>query len=287
MVAISLSFVISISLKAQTDTTVYHVVFKNGTSLYGQIMALEQGNYITIKKDGGGIQFLQWDEVKEYTSTTFSLTGKELVEIKKKEEIKRKYRDWESGLIITIENDTLHRWIKHKNDYSAMGDGESRKITVADEKGEESDVNSEEYKELIILGKDPIRYVSFSPKGKDFHNIYRIILDGSCRILQDHYTKQGGGGLSMGGAAPGSNSVSMMPYEGTDADRFYLSYKDKWLKVGLKEGFNISASFRDKCKEIFSDCPELVSQLEKQSFKSDDLKVIVAEFNSCVNSKPK
>ena len=277
---------------AENEVTVYKVILKNDLQFYCQILNLDTGNSMLVKKDGGGMVYLQWSEIKAYEATKYSLQGKEMNEIREREKIKHKYANWPDCLIILNKNDTIKRWVEFKGDYSVMGEGEVRTIKVATEKGEEYKLEPEEYKELIILGKDTFVYITLAPTGGDYKNIYRVIENGPCKILFDHYI---GRSLAptigtMGVSAGAPSIVSYLSVAGSsgserERDRYYLLYKNKWLKVKLKEGFTIAPSFIDNFKDIFSECAGLSNRIETQKEQTLDLRKIVDEFNTCVMLK--
>ena len=277
---------LAFQLKAQTDTTVYQLTLKNDLVMYCQINSKEEGNYILVKKDGGGIQFFQWSEIKELKPTSYAINGAELKVIRKKNEIKRKYLTWNRCLIIKNNNDTIERWVQHKKDYSTMGEGQSRAILTANNDGVETNIQAEEFTELIVLGKEPVRYVSFSPKNRDHNNIYTVIVDGPCRLLHDVYVKRDKGAMMLTPGPMGSIASTAFPDgDVIYADRYYLSYKNHWMDVTIKDGLKTTLNFRNECSEILNDCPALASQLESKTFRSDDVREVLKEFNQCVANK--
>ncbi len=275
-----------ISVKAQTDTIVYHVLLKNGNSLYCQFLAIEKDNYITVKKDGGGIQFFQWQEIKEYTPTILSFNSKDFDEIKRKEEKQRKYAGWENCYVIKGNGDTIRGKVEYNSDYTTPGESSSSTITIVDGLGVESTLKPEDFRYLIVMDRDTTKYLSFAPGEVGYRKIFKIIIDGKCKLLQNHYTNHNAGGLygttSFAGQMGVASGFSFRPSKDIDEDRFYLLYQNKWFNVKKVEGFNVTFDFHDDCYKILFDCPELVTSLQMPNSKMDDIREIVNEYNNCL-----
>ncbi|HLP49523.1 MAG TPA: hypothetical protein VK154_01500 [Chitinophagales bacterium] len=276
---------------AQTDSTVYRVALKTGKTLYGQIVAKEEGEYITLQKDDGGTQFLQWHEIEKYETTKYSLNSKELKEIAAKEAIAKKYANWNRGFLI-VKSDTFFCWIEPKPDYSAIGMGMERTITTASIKGTEKNWEPEEYRKLVITEKDTVEYICYTPKNGKL-NIFKIVNDGACKLLQDRYENDkeqnnSSAPIFIPNSAPGGTMIGGGPGLAIvlpkTSDRYYILYKGVWTKTKTDSGPGIDDYFRKKSKEIFTECPQLVKQLEDKTFWSDDIREIVKEFNSCIST---
>lgn len=276
-------------LWGQTDSTVYRVALKTGKTLYGQIVAKEEGEYITVQKDDGGTQFLQWHEIEKYEATKYSLNSSELKEIAAKEAIAKKYANWNRGFLI-VKSDTFRCWIEPKPDYSAIGPGQERIIVTASASGTEKRWNPDEYRKLVITEKDTVMYICYTPKN-GILNIFKVVSDGPCKLLQDRYendenAQSTGGIITMStpsGTVMGAPGIIPIHYAKT-SDRYYILYKGVWTKTKTDSGPGIDDYFRKKSKEIFTECPQLVKQLEDKTFRSDDIREIVKEFNSCVSN---
>lgn len=275
-----------VKLYAQDDTTIYELKLKTGSVLYCQFVAKEEGNYITIKKDDGGIRFLQWSEIETYKATAYKKNSAELDSIRKQEEIKKKYVNWNRCKIVLFNGDTVERWVEYAQDYSTKGPDYNGSILIANDKGEERKLGLEAYKELIVPGKEPARYITRSPEnGKP--DMFKVLVDGPCKLYCDRFKRDEGSGIGFGlggPSVPGGPTAVTGPgpdffNSEKDVNRYYLFYKGVWTKVRSKKGIDIDESFRGRCNEVFSEFPDMVQQIERGTFHTDNIKEIVEEFN--------
>jgi uncharacterized membrane-anchored protein YhcB (DUF1043 family) len=190
---------------------------------------------------------------------------------KELQKLREKHQYWSKCFVVTIGNDTVYGKIKFVEDYSATAKNMffSRALVFANKDETERKFMPEDINELYVNVSIPEhrKYVSL---GKANHKqIYRVIIDGKCKLLYDAQLV-GGDGMVM-----------EQMYE-----HYYVYYKNQ-LSVALTETeiFSIPLSFQKKSKSIFSDCPSVLEQTQNKSDKSDGLRDVVKQFNKCIESK--
>ncbi|NOU59142.1 hypothetical protein [Marinifilum caeruleilacunae] len=129
------------------------------------------------------------------------------------------------------------------------------------------------------FGFDTIRMVSVPDPVGGSHNGYfdyyiflRILVDGKIKLYLHPSSK-----VSFGPVASISSNfgvgVNTVQYAKIEGGVIYLKKDDEDLKLVANFG-------RNKMKNYFSDCPELVQKIESKEFKSKDIIQIVQYYNS-------
>lgn len=205
---------------------------------------------------------------------------------KKLEKLKQKHASWNKGFIITFGGDTLRGKIKKREDYSTKGGWFSGpQILFAYPDEHEDKIPFSSFTTLCIPD-DSAEFTKYITIPKDTNDqferkIYRVIRDGKCMLLFDEVAGQSS--FSPVSALPiAAGPVGITAYIADD--RYFIYYKGKLTKMREEGWFAMSPAFKKKRREIFSDCPNLVDKIENKTYKADNLREIVEEFNQCLDN---
>ena len=266
---------------SQIDSPIYEVKLKANKEYFCNIIAMADGNYMTIKTYDGRTRFLQWDEIDSYRLTPYNANSHELVALKKGEDLRQRYDNWGYCYLIKSKGDTLRGRIKNVADYSVNIDGiVYPEIVMLDEKkGTANSVDFKLYDRMEILGRDDYKFLLCCDDEKE---IYKILVDGPCKLLYSEV--RSGAGFMMTG---NGGSMPVMPQ---DRERYFIYMNHALIKMRAESNDNIfmptvTTNFKNKCKEIFRACPVLLEKIENNTLRSNNLVEIVTEFNNCIAHK--
>ena len=115
--------------------------------------------------------------------------------------------------------------------------------------------------------------------------LFRVIVDGKCKLISSRIkdvkvhetvTNSGNSNLNANGISVSipNYSTSIDANQNYESQSFQIFYNNKFWAC--------NSFFKTKNKEAFSDCPELIEQVENKTFRSNDFHEMTEEFNRCI-----
>ena len=202
----------------------------------------------------------------------------------KQERLRKKHETWDSCFIVKAKGDTIYGKVDHRDDQSSVLSSYMSDLLIffAHTNEKEEQFIPDNLKELYVFnapeGYNKYQVIDQEDYLSNYGILYRIVVDGSCKLVA-----RGAKNIVPGGL------LDVILKE----NAYYLLYKKNFIPIrteitGFNSGFPIlkaSAGFKKKCEKIFSECPPLVEQIESKTFRSEDLREIVKEFNNCIGKK--
>lgn len=178
--------------------------------------------------------------------------------------VSKKHDGWLPCLVIAG-GDTTQTRVAPKNDYSS-GDSYMRILLP---NGKVKRLNAADISQLWIPWKrDTIRYISLKDNSVYGATLYRIMVDGPCRLLYNESFANTGG-------------VNLKTY--------YIFYKgfiqeaqmeaEGWKTLGAVRRFEKAAT------DLLKDCPQLASEVANLHESSLTIRDVIRHFNQCLSAK--
>ena len=207
-------------------------------------------------------------------------------EAKKLEKLKRKHENWIDGWLIKKDGDTIRVKIKptgqlYYNTTVAAFQLYDEGLRVAYTDHTEETFQESDFLEMFTANNGA-HYVVITTNQQQKY-ITRVAIEGKCKLLFREVEETSIEAKTLRGNGTYSGPAKTIT---TELGIYYCLYKGVLTKIpSEKNAFQMAESFRKKCNEIFGDCPQLVAQIENKTNSSMDLRIIVWEFNNCLNSK--
>jgi hypothetical protein len=191
------------------------------------------------------------------------------------ERLRHKHASWLKGFVINLNGDTIRGKIKPKEDYSneVWGIDINNPIHLA-LAGETDTIFYATAIAELYVADNPVgfqKYISLFDDGMflghEVKNLFRVIADGKCKLVYNKKEQMGTPTSHMG--TPTSHIVEC----------YYVYYKAVLTNMDLPP-----KKFRAKCKELFSECPDVTKNIEGTNFESRYLESMVNKFNECLAS---
>ncbi len=254
--------------QAQSDTATYRVIMNDGSQFSCKIIELKRGEYIKVKKEDNSVSQIGWDAFKDYRNPADDAKAKAA---NREQRIKSR---WDEAFIVRVIGDTVFGKIERRDDYSIYSFASDKKELHFLKRGT-TDIldiygtvelhvftDNPEFQKYIFLYANELKRPIFSDSTRKTWNIYRVVVDGPCKLLYDE----------------GPSLFGMPEF------RHQFFYKGVLKPANSSLLFN-EADFKRYCREALSDCPEVVAKTDKGVYKAKDLSKIVKEFNECISGK--
>lgn len=288
---------VSMFAVAQPDPLTYHVILKDSSAFNCRIPYQIPKKMIRVKKGDNSEQIILWENISSINIIDSSghkvnintISKSDIKALKKAENIKMEHQRWNNCFIVKQTADTIYGRVKGKADYSSSGDYSvwsadfwtdgTLQFSYADDT--EEYFTPADIKEIYLIG----RSLEYSKYISAENNLYRVITDGDCKLVYNEANNVNAAGIGANGLISTAG--------GRNNQRFFIYYKG-FLTLMRTEvdndnmipfHFNLSIGFKEKCREIFTECPSLVEQIENKTLRSVDLREIVKEFNKCIAQK--
>jgi hypothetical protein len=189
--------------------------------------------------------------------------------------------DWTKGELVLKSGDTLKGQIKlpmiSKN--LIAFNGKEKVKYRKNRKSKKTKYDETQVKKVIFRNSDTeVAYFEFIQTSEKKKGLFKIISSGKATLYARSVSITNSTPMYMGG--PNGGTWNHWNYSFSDFNEFYVLKEDEKLASPLITA-RISRSFKKRAIEYFSDCPNLVSKLEKKIYVKDDIKDVVDEYNEC------
>tara|TARA_R110001583_G_scaffold35215_4_gene117423 strand:+ start:124 stop:759 length:636 start_codon:yes stop_codon:yes gene_type:complete len=189
--------------------------------------------------------------------------------------------DWTKGELVLKNGDTLRGQIKlpmiSKN--LIAFNGEEKVKYRKDRKSKKVKYDETRVEKVIFRNSDTeIAFFEYIQTSKNKKGLFKVISSGKATLYARSVSITSSTPMYMAG--PNGGTWNQWNYSFSDFNEFYVSREKEKIASPLITA-RISSSFKKRAMEYFSDCPKLISKLEKKIYVKDDIKDVVDKYNEC------
>lgn len=285
IVFIVLCFLLTITANSQLNSLTYRLHKTDGTHYTGKIVAEKQNAYfIRLANDSLSIVYKK-DVTTVYVidnnGTENNVTGYSKKQIKQLEQNKLneiKHNRWDSCFIVALSGDTFRGRIETNHFYTDLVS-----IKFLGANGREREIYYADIKEFYLYNRlqGENHYIVLNNR-VGYNVLYKVLKEGKCMLLyRISYTISTATGLT------GFSAYSLVTFGQDQVDRYFIYYKGEVTPIKTEYANNLfsfssSIDFKNKCRNIFADCPELLADIENENPKGLKLDEVVESYNKCL-----
>lgn len=189
--------------------------------------------------------------------------------------------DWTKGKLVLKNGDTLKGQIKlpmiSKN--LVAFNGKEKVKYRKNRKSKKIKYDETKVEKVIFRNSDTeIAFFEYIPISKKKKGLFKVISSGKATLYARTVSMTSSTPMYMGG--PNGGTWNHWNYSFSDFNEFYVLKEDEANASPLITA-RLSRSFKKRAMEYFSDCPNLVSKLDKRMYVKDDIKDVIDEYNEC------
>lgn len=187
--------------------------------------------------------------------------------------------DWTKGELVLKNGGTLKGQIKlpmiSKNVIALNG---KEKVKYRkNRKSKKIKYDETEVEKVIFRSSDiEIAFFEYIQTSKEKKGLFKIITSGKATLYARSVSMSSSSPAHMGG--PNGGNSTHWNYSFSNFNEFYVLKDDEKIASPLITA-RTSRSFKKRAIEYFSDCPSLVSKLDKKMYVKDEIKDVVDEYN--------
>uniref|UniRef100_UPI00404A03F8 hypothetical protein n=1 Tax=Gelidibacter sp. TaxID=2018083 RepID=UPI00404A03F8 len=181
---------------------------------------------------------------------------------------------WYEGELVLTNNDTLNGLVKFENaSEDIVGFGSNKIKFKENEKAKTEAFKKDEVRHFIVTNNyDNVVKYAFINTSKNRKQLLEVLAEGKVSL----YLKSQDYNMPLGRF---DNSATQMTMP-INHDLYYVKRENQ--KEATNDFFSsVFKSFKKTAANYFSDCPQVVSKINDETYVWKDLKTIVEEYNSC------
>lgn len=181
---------------------------------------------------------------------------------------------WYEGELVLTNNDTLSGLVKFENaSEDIIGFGSNKIQFKANEKAKSKAFKKDEVRYFVVTNNydDVVKY-AFVNTSKKRKQLLQVLAEGKVSL----YLKSQDYNMPLGRVDNGATQMTMP----VNNDLYYVKRENQ--KEATNDFFSsVFKSFKKTAANYFSDCSQVVSKINDETYLWKDLKTIVEEYNSC------